>query len=81
MKNLTLACVLVVLSSALLFSACGGKPAATHEHDTMTNDSTNTVYTCPMHPEETGKDGDSCSKCNMKLEKVASNDSTKMHSH
>ena len=29
-----------------------------------------TVYACPMHPEVTGKKGDVCSKCEMKLTKV-----------
>ncbi|WP_310588823.1 5-fold beta-flower protein [Dyadobacter flavalbus] len=28
-----------------------------------------TAYVCPMHPEITGKEGDSCSKCHMKLVK------------
>ena len=28
-----------------------------------------TVYACPMHPEITGKEGDTCSKCHMKLVK------------
>lgn len=31
--------------------------------------STATGYVCPMHPEITGKEGDSCSKCHMKLVK------------
>jgi len=33
-------------------------------------DSTQMAYACPMHPEVTGKDGDKCSKCGMKLEPV-----------
>jgi Heavy metal binding domain len=28
-------------------------------------------YACPMHPEVTGKEGDNCPKCQMKLHKVA----------
>lgn len=31
--------------------------------------STAAAYVCPMHPEITGKKGDSCSKCHMKLVK------------
>lgn len=27
-------------------------------------------YACPMHPEITGKKGDTCSKCHMDLEKI-----------
>lgn len=33
-------------------------------------DSTQMAYACPMHPEVTGKEGDKCSKCGMKLEPV-----------
>ncbi len=32
-----------------------------HEHE----------FACPMHPEETGHEGDKCGKCGMALEKVA----------
>ncbi len=32
------------------------------------------TFACPMHPEITGKEGDKCSKCNMDLKPVASND-------
>lgn len=49
-----------------------------HHHDDMDStemgsmpmDSTQMAYACPMHPEVTGKDGDKCSKCGMKLEAV-----------
>ncbi|MGX5856051.1 5-fold beta-flower protein [Dyadobacter jiangsuensis] len=32
-----------------------------------TEDVAANVYVCPMHPEVTGKKGDSCSKCHMKM--------------
>lgn len=38
---------------------------ASHKKPTVAS----TVYACPMHPEITGKEGDSCSKCHMKLVK------------
>ncbi|MBX2900697.1 MAG: hypothetical protein KF775_13670 [Cyclobacteriaceae bacterium] len=49
-----------------------------HHHDEMEKDSTEMhdmdstpmAYACPMHPEVTGKEGDKCSKCGMKLEPV-----------
>lgn len=49
-----------------------------HHHDEMemdstemhNMDSTQITYACPMHPEVTGKKGDKCSKCSMKLEPV-----------
>ncbi len=28
------------------------------------------TYACPMHPEEKGKEGDTCSKCKMALVKI-----------
>jgi len=36
---------------------------------------------CPMHPEVTGKEGDTCSKYCMKLEPLKGSDSTDMHDH
>ena len=44
-----------------------------HHHDKgkMSNtehmNSDEQVYTCPMHPEITGKEGDKCSECEMDL--------------
>ncbi len=40
------------------------------DHAKMTADA---KYACPMHPEVTGKEGDKCNKCGMKLTKVAKN--------
>lgn len=45
----------------------------TTHHDDMPMDSTQTAYACPMHPEVTGKEGDMCSKCGMKLELTKGN--------
>lgn len=42
----------------------------TTHHDEMQQDSTKMAYACPMHQEVTGKEGDTCSKCGMKLEPV-----------
>ena len=74
--------------ASLLVSGCGGKKEqADHQHvvgdsthlDDMNMDSTQTTYACPMHPEEAGKEGDTCSKCAMKLEQLKSVDSTEVH--
>lgn len=46
----------------------GGTPkdtAATQHQDDGDHE---VVYACPMHPEVTGKEGDSCPKCGMDLE-------------
>ena len=66
-----------------LVTSCGNKKAeeapkehrhaeadTTNHHEDMPMDSTQTVFACPMHIEITGKDGDTCSKCGMKLEAV-----------
>lgn len=37
----------------------------THQHSHSDN-----VYACPMHPKETGKQGDKCSECGMDFELV-----------
>jgi transcription initiation factor IIE alpha subunit len=47
----------------------------------MKKDSTQIVYACSMHPEVTGKEGDKCSKCGMKLEAMKTSDSTATHHH
>jgi hypothetical protein len=62
----------------------GHQHAEGEEHEGMEMDSTSMdhhqiVYACPMHPEVTGKEGDKCSKCGMKLEAVKSSDSTEAH--
>ena len=55
----------------------GNESMEGEDHDKM--DSTATVYACTMHPEVTGKEGDKCSKCGMKLEAVMVTDSTATH--
>ncbi|MEZ0487572.1 heavy metal-binding domain-containing protein [Fibrella aquatica] len=76
----TIAVVLMALSTNLFVSSCnqtdksesttettavntaGTTDADGHEH------SGEHTYACPMHPEVTGKEGDMCPKCGMKLE-------------
>lgn len=68
--KLTLA--IIAFSTLTFFAACNNSGSA----KTETTDSTHTeathqgdhVYACPMHPEVTGKEGDTCPKCGMKLE-------------
>lgn len=80
---LTILLIAAVVASALLITSCGGKKEhsmemehpksemdTTAHHDEMKMDSTQMTYACPMHPEITGKEGDKCSKCGMKLEPV-----------
>ena len=67
---------------SVLMTSCGSKKSEQmegedHHHDEA--DSTATTYACPMHPEVTGKEGDKCSKCGMKLEAMKKTDSTEHH--
>jgi hypothetical protein len=67
--------------AAALLTSCGKKSAEQagdehhHTEDGMPMDSTQAAYACPMHPEVTGKEGEECSKCGMKLELAKSADS------
>ncbi len=62
----------IAIGVITFFAACNNSGTA----KTETTDSTHLeathngdhVYACPMHPEVTGKEGDSCPKCGMKLE-------------
>jgi hypothetical protein len=75
--------------SSVLVTGCGSKKEQTSEEDhhhaagdsTEHHDEMAMTYACSMHPEVTGKEGESCSKCGMKLELVKNADSAKMHDH
>ena len=62
----------IALGVITFFAACNNSGSA----KTETTDSTHMeashngdhVFACPMHPEVTGKEGDNCPKCGMKLE-------------
>jgi len=73
-KNITILAIIL----AFTFTACNSsktKEAEVVEKAT----STEKMYACSMHPEVTGKQGDTCSKCSMALTEVKqTEDSTKM---
>lgn len=63
----------IAIGTASFFTACNNSS----QTKTVTTDSSATtaathsedhIYACPMHPEVTGKEGDTCPKCGMKLE-------------
>ena len=63
----------IAIGTVSFFAACNNSS----QTKTVTTDSTATtaathsedhIYACPMHPEVTGKEGDTCPKCGMKLE-------------
>lgn len=58
------------ISSVVVFAACndsGDKKNASAKTE-MSHEGGDHIYACPMHPEVTGKEGDTCPKCGMKLE-------------
>ena len=64
--------MMIAFASSSIFFSCNNNKVETK---TATTDSTATkheggdhIFACPMHPEVTGKEGDSCPKCGMKLE-------------
>ncbi len=69
---LKLTTAFIAICVITFFAACNNSSSA----KTETTDSTKMeaahgadhVYACPMHPEVTGKEGDTCPKCGMKLE-------------
>lgn len=73
-----------LLASSTVFTRCSNTKSEqqeevkdhAHEEDDASDE---LVYACPMHPEITGKDGDACSKCGMKLELADTADSTDVH--
>ena len=60
MKNM-LILGLALMGLLGVFAACNNTPK-------IVNNDPNAVYACPMHPEVTGKAGDTCPKCKMDLE-------------
>lgn len=63
MKTLITTCALMLaLATTALLTSCGGGSSIEQTPET--------AYACPMHPEVTGKAGDNCSKCGMPLEPV-----------
>lgn len=86
MKKIIVTILLIAgfFTTAVLVSACNSKKTEQqveeeHQHNDEEMNSTATIYACPMHPEITGKKGDTCSKCGMKLEPVTDTDSTEVH--
>ncbi|MBS1951662.1 MAG: hypothetical protein OJF59_001691 [Cytophagales bacterium] len=82
---------MAILSAGFLFStssmiSCNAKKAEnqeqkeSEEHKEGGDHDHEMTYACPMHPEVTGKEGDTCSKCGMKLDAVEKTDSS-AHEH
>ena len=81
MKNIITYLALI----AITFTACNSANNKSTDVQTTSKDSVTTtnagqVYACSMHPEITGKKGDTCSKCGMELKEVK-NDPTQTQSN
>jgi hypothetical protein len=59
----------ILLAGSFVMESCGSKPSTDSEIKDV-DDSEEIAYACPMHPEITGKKGDTCSKCGMNLEEL-----------
>ena len=77
--SLTTLTLLAFIAGGVLFTSCGNNKKTEGQEQTEQDADKKMAYACPMHPEVTGKEGDTCSKCNMKLEAVKSTDTTKVH--
>ncbi len=73
MKQIVKFSTAIIASSAIMFFvACNNsgstKPETTDSTQLEATHKGDHVFACPMHPEVTGKEGDTCPKCGMKLE-------------
>jgi hypothetical protein len=63
MKNI----ILSSIAFAFFFTACNQKSKQAAPTHPTTTENTSKLYSCSMHPEVTGKKGQTCSKCGMEL--------------
>ena len=77
---LTIGTILAFTAGSTLFTSCGSNTQSgdeATEQNEVDSEQSETIaeatHVCPMHPEITGLEGDTCSKCGMDL--VASADS------
>lgn len=73
MKSILKISSAIALVAAITFISCNDGDDKTSVSDSTKTDtsaahSSDHMYACPMHPEVTGKEGDECPKCGMKLE-------------
>lgn len=73
MKSIVTISSVLAIVGAISFTSCNSSDTKTISADStkteaMATHSSDHIYACPMHPEVTGKEGDDCPKCGMKLE-------------
>ena len=87
---LTFATIIAFTAGSTLLTSCGSNTSSedesTEQHDMNSDEGEHNdtmaeaTHVCPMHPEITGLEGDTCSKCGMDLVAVADADSEMEHS-
>jgi hypothetical protein len=87
----TIGTIIAFTAGSTLFTSCGSNThkndEATEQHETDTSNETATetvteaTHVCPMHPEITGLEGDTCSKCGMDLVLAETSEDTVEHQH
>lgn len=78
MKNI----ILSILTLASVLISCNQKNKEEATTNSESTEKASELYACPMHPEVTGKKGDTCSKCGMELtEPVVSSETNRNHQH
>lgn len=60
--------LMLLLAGMLPLAIACNNSSADHDHTDSASATHTHTYSCPMHPEVTGKEGDTCPKCGMKLE-------------
>jgi len=81
---LSMAAVLFIGTGSLFLTGCNNN---TNNKQTVKQEQSDgdmkdqQLYACPMHPEVTGKKGDKCPKCGMKLTEPVDMDKHMEHEH
>jgi len=70
---LTFGTIIAFIAGSAIFTSCGGN-TSTEADSTEQHEMVAATFSCSMHPEITGKEGDKCSKCGMKLTASSSDD-------
>lgn len=77
-KSIKISLLAGTVALGLFFTACNNSQNKTSDMEHHQHSHSDSVYACPMHPEETGKQGDKCSKCGMDLVAVSDENSAKV---
>ncbi|MGC4235400.1 MAG: heavy metal-binding domain-containing protein [Niabella sp.] len=77
-KSITASLLTGTVVLGLLFTACNNVQNKSADKEHQQHGHSDSLYTCPMHPEVTGKKGDKCPECGMDLVPVSDENSAKV---